>query len=221
MLTPLLVSQDCLGIGLRAGAIMLHELQIGDAPPELRSQIDQEAHKARDQFTSAADIRSIPELVNHHKVLRKVGVKPRSHPPSTQKLLEYAWKRGTLPKVNNLVDAYNLVSLRTRCSLGAHDLDRIEVPVELRLFQGCENFRPLGGHIDQQIRQGEFGYVDAQQRVICRLDSLQADFSKVQTNTTRVLLIIETTAGQGAEYLQSVVAEAAATVERFCRASSE
>ena len=217
MLTPLLVSQECLDIGLRACAVVLRDLQIGDAPTELRSQIDLEARKTRDQFARLQEIRSIPELVDHHEILRKVGVKPRSHPPSTQKLLEYAWKHGTLPSVNNLVDAYNFVSLRTRFSLGAHDFDRVELPVELRLFDGDESFRPLGSNEDQQVRQGEFGYVDAQQRVICRLDSLQADFSKVQTTTTHALLIIETTAGQSSEYLRSVTESAVATVDRFCR----
>ena len=120
-MSTFLVSQDCLDLGLRAGAFVLEDVQIAVASQEPRLQIDDEVQRIRTQFASPAEIRSIAELMKLYEILRSVGVKPRSHPPSPQKLLESAWKRGKLPEVNNLVDAYNLVSLRTRCSLGAHD----------------------------------------------------------------------------------------------------
>ena len=94
-----------------------------------------------------------------HDILRTVGVNPRTLPPSTESLLRYALRRGALPVINNLVDAYNLVSVRTKSSLGAHDLDRIETPVQLRLLQSGERFTPLGGAEGQDVTAGEFGYV--------------------------------------------------------------
>jgi len=213
-----LVSQDCLDLGLRAGAFVLEDVQIEAASAELRAEIDDEIEKIRGQFASPAEIRSIAELVRLYEILRAVGVKPRSHPPSTQKLIDSAWKRGMLPAVNNLVDAYNLTSLRTRCSLGAHDLDRLAAPVELRLFRGDESFRPLGSSKNAQVNAGEFGYVDAENRVICRLDSLQADFSKVTADTTRALLIVESTTAHDAERLEKNFAATRALLDRFCAA---
>ncbi len=215
-----LVSQDCLDLGLRAGALVLEDVQIEAASAELRAEIDAEIEKIRGQFASPAEIRSIAELVRLYEILRAVGVKPRSHPPSTQKLIDSAWKRGMLPAVNNLVDAYNLASLRTCCSLGAHDLDRLAAPVELRLFRGDESFRPLGSSEDAQVNAGEFGYVDAKNRVICRLDSLQADFSKVTADTTRALLIVESTTAHDAERLEKNFAATRALLDRFCSAKT-
>ena len=220
-MSTFLVSQDCLDLGLRAGAFVLEDVQIAVASQELRLQIDDEVQRIRTQFASSAEIRSIAELMKLYEILRSVGVKPRSHPPSTQKLLESAWKRGKLPEVNNLVDAYNLVSLRTRCSLGAHDLDRLAVPVELRLFRGNESFRPLGSREDQQVNRGEFGYVDRENRVICRLDSLQAEFSKVTTDTTRALLIVESTTAHDTEQLERDFAATRAVLDRYCGAKAE
>lgn len=216
-----LVSQDCLDLGLRAGAILLRDIQVNDSSNQLRSQIVDETNRVRAQFTDVAEIRELPEFVKHHEILRAVGIRPRSHPPSTQKLMELALKRGELPAVNNLVDAYNLISLRTRCSLGAHDVDRIALPVELCLFEGDENFRPLGSDEDKQINRGEFGYVDADRRVICRLDSRQAEFSKVTAETTTALLIIESTTAQAVEQLERVFAETMAIVGENCGGSSE
>jgi len=220
-MTPFLVTKECLDLGLRARALLLRGVQIQAASDPLRTAIDQEAARIRGRFESAAEIRALPEIVRVREIIRAVGAKPKSHPPSTQKLLEFAWKRHTLPVVNNLVDAYNLISLRTRCSLGAHDLGRISTPVELRLFRGSETFRPLGSGEPQEIRAGEFGYVDAQDRVICRLDSLQADFSKVTEATSDVLLIIESTTAHTSVQLDSVVADVAAAVERYTSGLAE
>lgn len=220
-MTPFLVTSECLDLGLRARALLLRGITIKDASDELRTAIDQEAEWIRGQFAKVAEIRSLPEVAPVRDIIRAVGVKPKSHPPSTQKLLEFAWKRRTLPVINNLVDAYNLMSLRSRCSLGAHDLGRISLPVELRLFGGTETFGPLGSDEAQDINKGEFGYVDAQDRVICRLDSLQAEFSKVTATTTNVLLIIESTTAHTSEQLSSVVADTAAALDRYCAGVTE
>jgi DNA/RNA-binding domain of Phe-tRNA-synthetase-like protein len=58
-------------------------------------------------------------------------------------LLLLALKRGEIPAINSLVQAYNLVFLRCRCCMGAHDLDAIILPVSLRLLTGRETFTPL------------------------------------------------------------------------------
>lgn len=220
-MSTFLVSQDCLDLGLRAGAIVLRDVRITHASPELRSQIDDEVETIRRQFNIPAEVRSIPEVVKVHEILRNVGVKPRSHPPSTQKLIEFALKRGTLPAVNNLVDTYNLVSLRTKCSLGAHDLDRIVLPIELRLFRGDESFRPLGSSENRPVNRGEFGYVDAENRVICRLNSLQAEFSKVTPDTVNALLIIEATTAHRPEQLETTFSETTSTVNHYCGGQAE
>ena len=215
------VSQDCFRLGLRAGALVLRNVRITESSPEQRKQIDDSAKQVGAQFATPGEIRSLPELVKLYEILRLVGVRPRSHPPSTQRLLEFAMKQGSLPVVNNLVDAYNLISLHTKCSLGAHDLDQLERPVELCLFRGDERFRPLGGGEETPVRQGEFGYVDAANRVICRLDSKQAEFSKVTENTTNVLLIIESTTVHGAEQIEKVFADTAAMVSCHCGGTAE
>ena len=220
-MSQFVVAAECLDLGLRAAALVIKGLRIEHASAELRADIDREAGRIRDQFQGVAEIRAMPALAAIREIIRAVGVKPKSHPPSTQKLFEFAWKHGTLPAINNLVDAYNLMSLRTRCSLGAHDLGQAAAPIELRLFRGTESFRPLGSDAPKAVRAGEFGYVDAQQRVICRLDSLQADFSKVTAQSTELLLIIESTAAQTDEQFRGVVAEVSEAIQRYCAGAAE
>jgi DNA/RNA-binding domain of Phe-tRNA-synthetase-like protein len=215
------VTEDCVRLGLRAGAIIFRNVRVAPADPVLRADTAREAEAIRVAFPDAAGVRSIPEAVQFQELLRKVGVNPRREQPSVERLLTFALKRGDLPAINSLVDAYNLVSVRTFCSLGAHDLDRIGLPVSLRLLTGGESFTPLGRDAPVPVRAGEYGYVDAADRVLCRLDILQADFSKVTTATTNVLLIVEGSAGHSPDLLARAFAEVTERVTRHCGGTAE
>jgi DNA/RNA-binding domain of Phe-tRNA-synthetase-like protein len=200
---------------------VFRSVRISPASRELRLEIGEEVGRIRAWLSSAAEIRSIPEIARARDILRTVGVKPRNRTPSTESLLRFALRRGALPTINNLVDAYNLVSVRTCSSLGAHDLDRIATPVDLRLFQCGERFVPLGSAEEEEVAAGEFGYVDALDRIICRLDARQADFSKVTAAKTNVLLIIEATTVHDSGRLRRVFEEADEIVRRQCGGEAE
>ena len=215
------ISAACQDLGLRAGAILHREVTIQPASADLRAEIGTAAIAVGRQFQARSEIRQLPEIARLHQVLRDIGVKPRRHPPSNQKLLEYALKHGTLPAINNLVDAYNLVSLRTRASLGAHDAERISSPVELRIMTGKETFTPLGSSEPQAVVAGEFGYVDANHRLLCRLDSLQADFSKVGDSTRDVLVIVEFTTATPDQARRAAVELAMEVISQHCGGTAE
>src|SRR5437764_7364299 len=166
----------------------------GSGPTHGRSGRATLTRTARSRWTGS----SARGLASFAEVLKKVGVNPRRDQPSVERLLTFALKRGDLPAINSLVDAYNLVSVRTLCSLGAHDLDALTPPVSLRMLTGNETFTPLG-KAAESVTPGEFGYVDAADRVLCRLDVLQADFSKVTTATQNALLIVEGTTAHAPE----------------------
>jgi DNA/RNA-binding domain of Phe-tRNA-synthetase-like protein len=216
-----IVSDECQQLGLRAGAIIFRNLRITATDSRLRAEIAHEVEAIRGRFPEPSAVRSTPGVVRFQELLRRVGVNPRREQPSVERLLTFALKRGDLPAVNSLVDAYNLVSVRSLCSLGAHDLDRIALPVSLRLLTGQESFTPLGRDAPLPAIAGEYGYVDAEDRVLCRLDILQADFSKVTTETTNVLLIVEGTAEHPPDLLRQVVADVIESVTRHCGGLTE
>jgi DNA/RNA-binding domain of Phe-tRNA-synthetase-like protein len=215
-MSPLQVSEGCREIGLRSGAIVFRDLQIGDSPAELQMEIATLVAEIGAMFSSPAEIRSLSEVASFREILKRVGVNPRKFSPTVEILTRMAMKRQALPVINSLVDAYNLVSIRTRCSMGAHDLDTIELPVELRILENPCRFTPLGASVDREITAGEFGYVDARRRIVCRLDLQQADFSKVTSATKNVLLIIEGTKDHTPAQLAESFQMSIAMIERFC-----
>jgi DNA/RNA-binding domain of Phe-tRNA-synthetase-like protein len=216
-----LVSEDCVRLGLRAAAALLRNVRVAPAGTALRAEIAREVEALRARFPDPAAVRAAPEVVRFHDLLRRVSVNPRREQPSLERLLAGALKRGDLPAVNNLVDAYNLASVRALCSLGAHDLGRIALPVALRLLDGRETFTPLGRTAAVAVVPGEYAYVDARDRVLCRLDLVQAEFSKVTGETTSALLIIEGTAAHPPGAVRQAAADAAELVTRHCGGTAE
>lgn len=216
-----LVSEPCRLLGLRAGAVVLRDLNISSHDEALRRTIQQEAQAIRTEFPNTRAIRELPEIREFYQILRKVGVNPKAESPSVERLLSFILKRGDLPAINNLVDAYNLVSIRSRCSLGAHDLDRIKLPVALRHLTGNESFTALGQTVPEPVSAREFGYVDACERVLCRLDLRQAEFSKVTTETRNALLIIEGTVAHSKTKILQAFDDAIEVVTRHCGGNAE
>jgi DNA/RNA-binding domain of Phe-tRNA-synthetase-like protein len=211
-----IVADECRLLGLRAEAVAFRGVRIGARDAVLHEAIVREAGSIQARFGSLQTIRALPEVAAFRELLRRAGVNPRREQPSVERLLSYVLKRGDLPAINGLVDAYNLVSIRSLCSLGAHDLDVIAVPVWLRLLTVEETFVPLGSDEAVSVTPGEYGYVDARGRVLCRLDVLQAQFSKVTASTKNVLLIVEGTAGHAPEHLRRTVEEVIETVTKHC-----
>jgi DNA/RNA-binding domain of Phe-tRNA-synthetase-like protein len=216
------VAEECVALGLRAGAVIFRGVRVEPAAPAaLKTLIATEVEAIRGRFGTTREVWALPEVLSFEEVLRKVGVNPRRERPSVGRLLSFALERGTLPAINSLVDTYNVVSVRSQCSLGAHDLDRIALPVALRLLSGTESFTPLGSVVEIPVAAGEFGYVDAAGRVLCRLDVRQADFSKVTPATRNALLIIEGTTGHAPATIQQAFDEAIELITRHCGGSAE
>jgi DNA/RNA-binding domain of Phe-tRNA-synthetase-like protein len=216
-----LVTDECIRLGLRAGAIAFHGVRVGPPSSELLAAIAAEAAAVSRRFATPGDIRSAPEVAAFQEILRNVGANPRREQNSVERLLTYALKRGSLPAVNSLVDAYNLVSIRTGCSLGAHDFDCITLPVSLQVMRETASFTPLGGTTGATVGAGEYAYVDGESRVLCRLDVIQADFSKVTPATTNALLIIEGTATHPLAALRRAFDEATEQVLKHCGGTAE
>src|SRR5690349_10858830 len=97
------VTEDCLRLGLRAGAIVFRNVRVVPTDPALRADTAREAEAIRAALPDAAGVRSIPEVAQFQELLRRVGVNPRREHPSVERLLTFAVKRGDLPAINSLV----------------------------------------------------------------------------------------------------------------------
>ena len=214
------VTPEVRRLGLEAGVIVFRNVTIRESPPTLRASALLAAENLRQLFPTFGAIRQSQELSGFRNVYSALGPREKRQQSGCERLCELVWKRGDIPRVNTLVDIYNLVSIRKFLSLGAHDLDTLSLPVFLDLTTGSELFTPLNG-IPQAIVPGEFGYVDAAGRMICRLDVLQGDFSKITPLTKSALVIVEGTVDHDRQTFVDTGAELIDLITRYCGGSAD
>ncbi len=162
-------------------------------------------------------VQNDPVLEGYRELRRRIGRSVRKYPCSTESLIGFLRRKGTLPSINLVVDIYNCVSLETRLTLGAHDLDRVSGNIHLRLAGGDEHFVPLGSDREEAVGAGEYCYIDDGNEVLCRLDYRQCDRTKLGTATRRCFFIIQGNPHTTPEDVENGKARLAQLLDKYCK----
>ncbi|MFE9832394.1 B3/4 domain-containing protein [Streptomyces halstedii] len=134
-----------------------------------------------------------PLIEAWHTAYRSFGTNPRRVRPSVDALGRRFAKKGTLPRVNPAVDAYNAVSVRYGLPAGAFDLDHVTGGVEIRRADGTETFTPLGepGTVENP-RPGEIVYADTTGVLTRHWNHRDAHRTRVTEDSGHVVFVLET-----------------------------
>jgi tyrosyl-tRNA synthetase len=171
-----------------------------------------------EDLTKAGDsILNRPEVVLWQKVFAKLGLNPKDYQPAHSALLHRTLKQKELPSINQLVDLYNISSLRNLVPIGGHDLaahDSIEVGVT----EGTEQFRTMNNADEATVTKGEFAYLDREHgQVLTRnLVWRQSDYSKITDSTTDMFIPIDDfTESKSVNILADICRELLALFSKF------
>ena len=146
----------------------------------------------------------------------KVGRSNRRFVSAPEGLVNRLIRSGTMSNVSLMVDIYNLVSLKTRLALGAHDIEKVDGNITLRLTDGSEKFIAIGSDKPDSIFPGEYAYVDDNNDIICRLEVLQVEKTKVDLGTVNAFYIIQGSPNTSHEYLRTGVDELVRLTKVYC-----
>ncbi len=153
-----------------------------------------------------------PALAGYRALHARLGKTGRQYLPAPESLFKALFKRRQWRAVDPLVDAYTLVSLRTRVSIGAHDLARLELPVTLAATRGGESFVPIGESTALVLGANEYAYRDAGGQILGRMEIRQAAATRVTAATRDVLFIVQGHAELPGPALRATAAELLDTV---------
>ena len=156
-----------------------------------------------------------PILQGFRDLRKAVGRSVKKFPCSIEGLIGMVQRRGALPSIHPIVDIYNLVSLETRLTLGAHDLNRVTGDITLKIVNGDEPFVPLGSDRPEPVQPGEYAYVDDGGDVLCRMDYKQCERTKLTAGTSRCLVIIQGNANTPREMLEQAKARLVELLSEF------
>lgn len=101
-----------------------------------------------------------PEITSYRKLYKEMGVDWHSRRPTTEALLRRVALEKGLYTINTCVDAYNLIVMKQRVSLGAFDLDQMKLPAVLRFAKKGESILLLGDSQPTQYTEKELAYFD-------------------------------------------------------------
>lgn len=147
----------------------------------------------------------------YEELYRKVGVDIKQPMKVFQ---EMAKKSKRIPTINTVVDAYNLISMKTKVSMGAHDIDKIRGDVRLKIADGNEKYMPLGQKKPEPIKKGEYVVAD-DEGVMCKLEVRQGDHTKIEKSTKNILLYAQGNRETSDKYVESSLKEACDLVTKF------
>ena len=209
------ISTEVRALGVKAVCFVMEQVHNQKTHPEFE-QLKAHSLKHIVGDLSSEGIANDSILLGFRQLHDAIGRSNRKNVASPESLLKLILKTGSLPRVNLLVDIYNLVSLKTRLSLGAHDLTAINGNVQLRLTDGTEHFWPMGSDKPKVVSPGEYAYIDDSGGVLCRLEVRQGDKTKISLKTTACFYIVQGNATTDAASLQTAAEELIALIKRFC-----
>ncbi len=196
--------------GIKALAFTCHELdnRHADEALQLRLQV------MRARFDAQ---HALAMQLGFTLLRQQVGRSIKRFPPSPLALYQQFERRGQLQGISPLVDLYNQWSLNSGLSIGAHDLQQLQLPVRLDVSRGGEEFVALGSEQARSLPAGEYAYFDGANQVLCRMEYRQAAATALQTHTRDALFIVQGHARISDDYLQDTTAGLKQDLQRYCQ----
>jgi len=162
------------------------------------------------------DLKDEPLIRAYRDFFWRIGIDPTKIRPASEALIRRILSGKGLPRINTLVDAYNLASAETCIALAAFDADRIEGDrLTMRFARSGEEFLGIGMEKPRVLRGGEIVVSDAR-RLIAIYPYRDADYSKVTLETRRIYLMTCGVPGISLEKLREAERLAAEYITKFC-----
>jgi DNA/RNA-binding domain of Phe-tRNA-synthetase-like protein len=196
---------------IRLGTLVIQRVTVRDGDEALAAEVESHCRELRSRYGEGRS-GEVPGAADARTLYKAVGLDPTKTRPSNEALLRRALKGEPLHRVNTLVDALNLSSLRYQLPFGLYDLARVRPPVVLR--------RGAAGEAYEGIRKGSVNVVDRPVLV-----DAEGPFGNPTSDSARtsigpsardVLVVAFAPAGYGTGALRAVLEGTGETLVRHC-----
>jgi len=136
-------------------------------------------------------ISSYPEVLTYRKLYKEMGIDWHSRRPSPEALLRRISQKKDLYQINTCVDAYNLIVMKNRVSVGAFDYDKFNFPTLMRFPKDGEEILLLGDKEPLKFKPTEIAYFDQNGGYNIDFNYRDAQRTCVTEQTKNILLNID------------------------------
>lgn len=157
-----------------------------------------------------------PEIVSYRDLYKKMGIDWHSRRPSPEALLRrIALKKG-LYTINTCVDAYNLVVMKNRVSVGAFDLDMLSMPTIMRFAKSGEEILLLGDNDSTKYTEKELAYFDQKGGFNIDFNFRDSQRTAVQMDTKNLYINVDGVYNVTPEKVEQVLRETCDYIIKYC-----
>lgn len=162
------------------------------------------------------DLGKFPEILSYRQMYKAMGVDWHSRRPSPEALLRRIAQGKGLYTINTCVDAYNLVVMKHRVSVGAFDLSQVKFPTVLDIAKGGEQILLLGDSEPTTLKAGEVSYFDTDGPYNLDYNYRDAQRTCVQEHTTDLLINVDGVYDISRQQIEESLAETIAIIQKYC-----
>lgn len=203
--------------GLGAQIVIIRDVEARREHPELERFKADVADHVRKRWT-LDELRENPVFRAYRDFFWRIGVDPTKTRPAAEALIRRILRGRTLPKINTLVDAYNLASIDTAVALAAFDESGLAGELVMREAEAGEEFLGIGMEKPRVLQGGEAVVSDAE-KLIAIYPYRDAEVCKITEETKRTLILVCGVPNIDDEMLTRAGRVAIEYINRFCGGS--
>ncbi|MCD1023314.1 B3/B4 domain-containing protein [Enterococcus sp. SMC-9] len=183
---------------------------------ELENYITASEKLAANYDREAIRVHSV--IAGYRAKMQAIGQSVKKNPPTAEALIKNIQRRGSMPRVNSIVDLYNAEALHSFLAIGAHDFDTITEFVEFTRAYEATVFFPIGSN-EKQVSVGDIIYRD-QKGVMAYLDARDGEAYKITPKTKNLLLIMQGNANTDVPSRIAALKRVCKNIKKICPLSA-
>ena len=201
------------------GVAVIKGVKIEKENPDL----EKEKNALLDSFKglTTEQLGTYPEIISYRNLYKAMGVDWHSRRPSPEALLRRVALQKGLYKINTCVDAYNLVVMKHRVSVGAFDFDTLVFPTELRFAKDGEEILLLGDSERTKYTEKEIAYFDKNGGYNLDFNYRDSQETAVQLDTKNLYVNVDGVYDINAEKVEEVLKETCDMIMKYCGGTIE
>lgn len=174
---------------INIGIAVIRDVSINKSNEELKTELNRFV-ESQENLTNEI-ISSYPEVQTYRKLYKEMGLDWHSKRPSPEALLRRVAQKKELYEINTCVDAYNLIVMKNKVSIGAFDLDELKLPTILRFPKAGEEILLLGDKEPTKYKSTDLAYFDKEGGYNIYFNYRDAQRTAVTEKTKNIVLNID------------------------------
>ena len=200
--------------GLATLLFVIEGVRVEKSRDDLERYKADSCQKFRNRY-SLETLKDVPELRAYRDFFWRVGIDPTKIRPASEALLRRVMQGKELPRINTLVDSYNIASMETHVPLAVFDVAKLRSDLTMRMAFAGEKFMGIGMTAEETLTGKEVVVEDAG-RLVAIYPYRDADDSKVTLATDSAVVLVCGVPGISVEHLENSKSAAIEHITRFC-----